>query len=145
MFGQTVVHARQYVRPGVGGALTHQEVPVVSQQLLRFAAAHDAVVPRLAFQLLLRPEGQGTHQKRAGVVHRRCLVKTRGLGMFWTLGLDGIPEGLWCKTGQQNLSPAPYKVVSDSAGLLNLKCNTYARYQPPNLSFYTSKADGDAA
>lgn len=97
VFGQSVVHARQDVRAGVGGALTDQEVPVVLQQFLRFAAAHDAVVPHLALQLLLRPEGQRTHQKRAGVVHRRCLVKTSCLGMFWSLGLNGILKGLWRK------------------------------------------------
>lgn len=97
VFGQSVVHARQYVRPGVGGALTDQEVPVVLQQFLRFAAAHGAMVPRLALQLLLRPEGQGTHQERAGIVHRCCLVKTSCLGMFWPLGLNGLLKGLWCE------------------------------------------------
>lgn len=97
VFGESVVHSRQHVRPGVGGALADQEVPVVPQQFLRLAAAHDAVVPRLALQLLLRPEGQGAHQEGAGVVHRRRLVKASGLGMLRSLGLNGVLKGLWCK------------------------------------------------
>lgn len=97
MLGQAVVHARQHVGPRVGGALPDQEVPVVPQQLLGFAAAHDAVVPRLALQLLLGPEGQRAHQEGAGVVHGRRLAKTGHLGVFWSLGLDGVLERLWGK------------------------------------------------
>lgn len=58
VFGKSIVHARQYIGPWVGSALTNQEVPVVFQQFFSVTAAHFAVVPRLALQLLLCPEGQ---------------------------------------------------------------------------------------
>lgn len=101
VFGQSVVHARQYVGPRVGRARTDQEVAVVLQQFFGVPAAHFAVEPGLALQLLLGPEGQRAHEQRAGVVHRRHLVETRGLGLTvgrWVgLGLNGVPEGLWCE------------------------------------------------
>lgn len=98
---------RQYVGPGVGGALTNQEVPVVSQQFLGIAAAHLAVVPRLALQLLLRSEGQRAHEKRAGVVYGCYFVKTRHLGLgrpldgSVVLSLNGVLKGLW-RSSEEN-------------------------------------------
>lgn len=102
------MHAGQDVGPRVGGALANQEVPVLLQQFLCIAAAHHAMVPRLALQLLLRPEGQRTHQEGAGVVHRCHLVKPGGLGLGLSLGqrmglrLDGVLKGLWQNMGQNH-------------------------------------------
>lgn len=108
VFGESVVHARQDVGPRVGGALTNQEVPVFPQQLLGVPAAHLAVVPRPALQLLLRPEGHRAHQKkRAGAVHGRRLVEAGDRGRGRALGrrvgpaLNGVLEGLWGRRGQR--------------------------------------------
>lgn len=106
MFGKSIVHARQDVGPRVGSALTNQEVSVFFQQFLSVAAAHFAVVPRLALQLLLGPEGHGAHEQRTQVIHGRRLVEVGHLGLGRPLGprvglrLDGIPKGLWCKLEQ---------------------------------------------
>ena len=111
MLGQPVVHARQHVGTRVGGALAHQEVPVVPQQLLGVPPAHLAVVPGLAPQLLLAPGGHGARQQGAAVVHRGGLVERRGgaagrgqrlarPGVAGRrLGVDGVLEGLWYGTG----------------------------------------------
>lgn len=101
VFGNSIVHACQYVGPWVGSALTNEKVPVIFQKFFSIAATHFTVVPHLALQLLLSPEGQRAHEQRARVVHGCCLVKTGYLGLGLSLrqrlglGLDCIFEGLW--------------------------------------------------
>lgn len=103
VLGQSVVHARQHVGPRVGRARANQEVAVFFQQFFGVAAAHLAVVPHLALQLLLSPEGHRAREERAGVVHGRRLVDGGDLrlGRRMGLGLDGILEGLWYRRRQR--------------------------------------------
>lgn len=115
------MHAGQDEGAWVGGALTDQEVAVLQQQLLCVAAAHHAVVPRLALQLLLRPEGQRANQQGAGVVHRRRLVEGGGLRLALPLGqrvglrLDGVLKGLW---GQKHGGDAKRQIRNLAVQLL---------------------------